>query len=60
MGSKRKKQSWQSSSQEGIDEFVQTDTVDVGSEESAVRVWDMLAGAGVVIILVIIAFAISF
>ena len=60
MGSKRKKQSWQSSSQEGIDEFVQTDTVDVVSEESDVRVWDMLAGAGVVVILVIIAFAVSF
>ncbi len=60
MGSKRKKQSWQSSSQEGIDEFVQTDTVEVVPDESNVRVWDMLAGAGVVVILVIIAFAISF
>jgi len=59
MGSKRKKQSWQSSSQDEMEGFVQADTIEAISDESDVRIWDMLAGAGVVIILVIIAFAVS-
>ena len=60
MGSKRKKHSWQSSSQDGMEGFAQVDTIEDVSDEGGVRVWDMLAGAGVVIILVIIAFAVSF